>query len=465
MEPKYNGDGERASVQRYSTSGVSVDDAMDAQLGEAERVVHRVAQEEGRWWPPQPQRWRWRCAPYQTDDTPDELQARTASLQLCVQPRARQPPTVAGGRVCTWSTQERGRDRTQHDRAPRLVGAAIPHTAAAPAAPAPAGDRRPRRAGAAGHPHAGHGGGHGPPSVFQAVQELRDVGCWACTNTRPAGGRGCPPEQLAAHAGRPAAPARPCPPAPPVRWCRPPWACCGAVRPPPPRRAPPAPVRGAAPAPAQPARHQLRPVLAVWEAWRQRQQRPGAAGWAPPRAGWWPARCVRPPLSSCSCWCGTPTRPTSHSPASGVAGWPACHLPGPGQPAAGQQAGPPPATGAGMAGRAAGHRHAGRRHHAGAAGGTGARPGHVAGPATFFGGPAAAQRAHRPCGHHQHQPRRCCAPQQTVPPAAGAVRAAGRRWRAHQRAGRGGAQVHRPDQRAARGRRRHCAAGARSRRK
>ena len=37
MEPKYNGDGERASVQRYSTSGVSVDDAMDAQLGEAER--------------------------------------------------------------------------------------------------------------------------------------------------------------------------------------------------------------------------------------------------------------------------------------------------------------------------------------------------------------------------------------------------------------------------------------------
>lgn len=37
MEPKYNGDGERAAVQRYSTSSVSVDDAMDAQLGEAER--------------------------------------------------------------------------------------------------------------------------------------------------------------------------------------------------------------------------------------------------------------------------------------------------------------------------------------------------------------------------------------------------------------------------------------------
>lgn len=37
MEPKWNGDGERAAAQRYSTSSVTVDDAMDAQLGEAER--------------------------------------------------------------------------------------------------------------------------------------------------------------------------------------------------------------------------------------------------------------------------------------------------------------------------------------------------------------------------------------------------------------------------------------------
>lgn len=37
MEPKYNGDGERAAVQRYSTSSVQLDDAMDAQLGEAEK--------------------------------------------------------------------------------------------------------------------------------------------------------------------------------------------------------------------------------------------------------------------------------------------------------------------------------------------------------------------------------------------------------------------------------------------
>jgi len=37
MEPKWNSDGERPAVERYATSSVQVDDAMDQQLGEAER--------------------------------------------------------------------------------------------------------------------------------------------------------------------------------------------------------------------------------------------------------------------------------------------------------------------------------------------------------------------------------------------------------------------------------------------
>ena len=67
-------------------------------------------------------------------------------------PRPPAGTRVAGGRVCTWSTRRAMRSQRPHTapaRAPRLVGAAIrSHTAASLLPHAPAGDRRPRRAGA-----------------------------------------------------------------------------------------------------------------------------------------------------------------------------------------------------------------------------------------------------------------------------------------------------------------------------